>query len=159
MANAKNMRNDVLISVSVLLGLFFTFTLGMPVLDSVTGLIVSLFIIRTSVGIFIESNVELMDGVKDVSVYNKIFEAVERVPGASRPHRVRSRMIGNLYMIDLDVEADGNITLDAAHSIADAVEHSIKESVENVYDIVVHVEPKGCHHSAEKFGLNRELLS
>ena len=26
-----------------------------------------------------------MDGVKDVNVYNKIFEAVEEVPGASKP--------------------------------------------------------------------------
>jgi cation diffusion facilitator family transporter len=158
MANAMNMRNDVLISCSVLLGLFFTFTLGLPILDAVTGLIVSFFILRTSVSIFMESNVELMDGVKDVSVYNKIFEAVDKVPGASRPHRVRSRLIGNLYMIDLDVEADGSITLNEAHAIADAVEHSNKNSIENVYDIVVHVEPQGVHHPDEKFGLTRELM-
>ncbi|GHU57282.1 cation transporter [Bacteroidia bacterium] len=157
-ANAKNMRSDVLISVSVLLGLFFTFILQLPILDSITGLVVSFFIIRTSIGIFIDSNVELMDGVKDISVYNKIFEAVERVPGASNPHRVRSRLIGNLYMIDLDVEADGNLSLSEAHSIADAVEHSIKDSIEHVYDIVVHIEPKDKHHDAEKFGLDPQMI-
>jgi cation diffusion facilitator family transporter len=157
-ANAKNMRSDVLISVSVLLGLFFTFILRLPVLDAVTGLVVSFFIIRTSIGIFMDSNVELMDGVKDITVYNKIFEAVERVPGASNPHRVRSRLIGNLYMIDLDVEADGNLSLSEAHSISDAVEHSIKASIENVYDIVVHIEPKGKHHDAEKFGLDPQMI-
>jgi cation diffusion facilitator family transporter len=158
MANAKNMRNDVIISVSVLLGLFFTFTLQLPVLDSVTGLVVSFFIIRSSIGIFMDSNVELMDGVKDVSVYNKIFEAVEQVPGAMNPHRVRSRLIGNLYMIDLDVEADGNISLNEAHAIADAVERSIKASLENVYDIVVHVEPLGKQHSIEKFGIDKDMI-
>jgi cation diffusion facilitator family transporter len=157
-ANAMNMRNDVIISVSVLLGLFFTFILKLPILDSITGLIVSLFIIRTSVCIFMDSNVELMDGVKDVSVYNKIFDAVERVPGASNPHRVRSRLIGNMYMIDLDVEADGNISLHEAHNIANEVENSIKDSIENVYDIVVHIEPKGKHHPEEKFGINKECL-
>jgi cation diffusion facilitator family transporter len=157
-ANAKNMRNDVVISASVLLGLVFTFILKLPVLDSITGLVVSLFIIRSSVGIFMDSSVELMDGVKDMSVYAKIFDAVEKVPGASNPHRVRSRLIGNLYMIDLDVEADGNITLSEAHSIADAVERSIKESVENVYDIVVHIEPFGKHHPAEKFGINKTMI-
>ena len=157
-ANAMNMRNDVLISVSVLLGLFFTFMLKLPILDSITGLVVSLFILKTSVSIFMDSNVELMDGVKDVTIYNKIFEAVERVPGASNPHRVRSRMIGNMYMIDLDVEADGNISLLEAHNIADEVEKSIKESIENVYDIVVHIEPEGRHHQAEKFGIGKENL-
>jgi cation diffusion facilitator family transporter len=157
-ANARNMRNDVIISISVLLGLLFTFVLRLPVLDSVTGLIVSLFIIRSSVCIFMESNVELMDGVKDISVYNKIFEAVDKVPGATNPHRVRSRLIGNLYMIHLDVEADGNISLNEAHSIADAVEKNIKDSVENVYDIVVHIEPSGKHHPMEKFGINKDMM-
>jgi cation diffusion facilitator family transporter len=157
MANAKNMRNDVIISVSVLLGLLFTFILKLPVLDAVTGLVVSVFIIRSSIGIFMDSNVELMDGVKDVSVYDKIFEAVENVPGATNPHRVRSRLIGNLYMIHLDVEADGNLTLNEAHGIADAVERSIKASIENVYDIVVHIEPVGKHHSAEKFGISKTM--
>jgi divalent metal cation (Fe/Co/Zn/Cd) transporter len=91
-------------------------------------------------------------------VYHKIFEAVEKVPGASNPHRVRSRQIGNTYMIVLDIEADGNITLTEAHKIADEVEKSIKQSIESVYDIVVHIEPKGKHHSEEKFGVNKKML-
>lgn len=157
-ANAVNMRNDVIISVGVLIGLIFTFVFKMPILDSVMGLIISLFIIKSSISIFLDSNVELMDGVKDVSVYRKIFDAVDKVSQASNPHRVRSRQIGGLYMISLDIEADGEMTLNEAHEVAEAVERSIKESVENIYDIVVHVEPKGKHHSEEKFGLDKEMI-
>ncbi|WP_080904864.1 cation diffusion facilitator family transporter [Parabacteroides sp. Marseille-P3160] len=157
-ANAVNMRNDVLISIGVLLGLTFTFILKLPVLDSITGLLISLFIIKSSVSIFLDSNVELMDGVKDTSVYDRIFAAVERVPGASNPHRVRSRQIGTMYMIELDIEVDGNMSLLKAHDIADAVEKSIKDSVENVYDIVIHLEPKGKCHSVEKFGVNKDMI-
>jgi cation diffusion facilitator family transporter len=152
-ANAKNMRNDVLISVGVLLGLAFTYLLRLPILDAVTGLLISLFIIRTAIEIFIDSNIELMDGVKDEGVYQKIFDAVERVEGASNPHRVRSRLIGGMYMVDLDIEADGEITLAEAHEIAERVEDSISEALENVYDIVVHIEPAGKHHDAEQFGI------
>jgi len=158
MANAVNMRNDVVISVSVLLGLIFTFVLKLPILDSLTGLIISLFIIKSSVTIFIDSNVELMDGVKDVSVYKKIFEAVDHVPGATNPHRVRSRQIGNMYMIALDIEVDGDLSLSEAHEIAESVEQSIKDTVENVYDIVVHVEPIGKQHSVEKFGIDKKMI-
>ncbi|MDH6354819.1 cation diffusion facilitator family transporter [Dysgonomonas sp. PH5-45] len=158
MANAKNMRNDILISLSVLLGLAFTFLLQLPILDSVTGLFVSLFIIKSSISIFMDSNVELMDGVKDTSVYEKIFEAVDKVQGASNPHRVRSRQIGGMYMIVLDVEADGEITLNEAHNIAQEVEESIKQTIVNVYDIVVHVEPRGVHHVEEKFGINKNTF-
>lgn len=157
-ANAINMRNDVIISAGVLLGLAFTFLLKLPILDSITGLIISLFIIKSSISIFIDSNVELMDGVKDETIYNKIFEAVDKVPGASNPHRVRSRQIGNLYMIDLDIEADGDITLNEAHEIAEAVEERIKEAIEDVYDIVIHVEPKGTCQKAEPFGVDEKMV-
>ena len=148
-ANAINMRNDVIISSGVLLGLIFTFIFKLPILDSITGLIISLFIIKSSIGIFIDSNVELMDGVK----------AVETVPGASNPHRVRSRMIGNIYMITLDIEVNPQITITQAHQIADAVEKSIKSSIDNVYDILVHVEPAGECQTDEKFGIDKGMVN
>ena len=157
-ANAVNMRNDVIISLGVLVGLVFTFALDMPVLDTVTGLVISLFIIKSSVTIFMDSNVELMDGVKDETVYARIFQAVEAVPGAHNPHRVRSRQIGNMYMIALDIEVDGTISVTEAHRIANEVERSIKARIDNIYDIVVHVEPEGVHHDAEKFGIDRGMV-
>lgn len=157
-ANALNMRNDIIISAGVLIGLVFTFVLKLPILDTVTGLIISIFIIRSAIKIFIDANIELMDGVKDISIYEKIFEAVEKVPGASNPHRVRSRQLGNMYMIALDVEADSSISLKEAHDIATAVEKSIKETIDNVYDIVVHIEPQGVHHPLEKFGIDKNLF-
>ncbi len=157
-ANARNMRNDVLISSGVLLGLLFTFVLKLPILDSITGLLISLYIIKSSIGIFKESNIALMDGVSDTSVYEQIIVAAETVPGASNPHRIRSRQLGNMYMIVLDVEADGNLTLYKAHEIAQQVEESIKRSVENVYDIVVHVEPKDTSHKEEKFGIDKSTI-
>lgn len=157
-ANAINMRNDVLISSGVLVGLIFTFIFKLPLLDAVTGLLISLFIIKSAISIFMDSNVELMDGVRDESVYNKIFEAVDKIPGASNPHRVRSRQLGNMYMIALDIEADGEITLNQAHEIAHKVEESIKETVENVYDIIIHVEPAGKCHEIEKFGITKDMI-
>lgn len=158
MANAVNMRNDVVISVGVLVGLVFTFLLKLPVLDQITGLIISAFIIKSAIDIFMDSNVELMDGVKDETVYRKIFDAVEAVPGAHNPHRVRSRQIGNMYMVALDIEVDGSISVTDAHHIATEVERNIKSNIDNIYDIVVHVEPEGVHHDAEKFGIDKGMI-
>lgn len=151
-ANGINMRNDVVISLSVLVGLFFSFVLELPILDSVTALLVSCFIVWSAVRIFMDSNTELMDGVKDVTVYQKIFDAIEKVDGIKNTHRVRSRSIGNKYMITLDVEADGNITLNQAHALTIEVEQRIRESIPEVYDIVVHIEPFGTHPE-EVFGV------
>lgn len=158
-ANARNMKMDVFMSLSVLLGLFFTFVLEAPWLDSVTGLLISIYIILSSIRIFIDTNVVLMDGVKDTSIYQQIIHAVERVPGVTNPHRIRSRQLGNLYVIGLDIEVDGNISLYEAHDISQAVEESIKENIDNIYDIIVHIEPAGITQSAEKFGVDKNNIS
>lgn len=157
-ANAVNMRNDVIISAGVLLGLVCTFVLDMPVLDAVIALLIGLYIVWSAIGIFRDANVALMDGMEDTSVYGKIIEAVERVPGASNPHRIRSSQIGNMYNIVLDIEVDGHLSLTEAHRIAQHVEDSIKKNIENIYDIVVHVEPVGTKHGAEQYGISRKEL-
>ena len=157
-ANAVNMRNDVIISTGVLLGLVFVFVLELPILDPIVALLISLYIIYSAFGIFMDANVVLMDGVSDVSIYKEIIEATERVSGAYNPHRIRSHRSGNRYTVVLDIEVDGELSLAEAHCIAQEVEESIKRSVENIYDIVVHVEPKGSKHCEEKYGVNKENL-
>lgn len=155
-ANAKNMRNDVLISVSVLIGLLFTYGLKLPILDAITGVLVSLFIIRTGIGIFLDSDEELMDAVKDTSIYEKIFGAVEMVSGVSNPHRVRVRPIGGMYVISMDVEVDGHLSILEGHDLVNKVESNIRNVIDNVYDIRIHIEPKGVQHHPENFGLEKE---
>src|SRR6056297_3198528 len=70
-ANGKNMRNDILISMSVLVGLFFTYQLELPVVDLITALLVSIWIMKDAFSIFMQSSVELMDGVEDSTIYYK----------------------------------------------------------------------------------------
>jgi len=151
-ANAKNMKNDVLISFSVLAGLFFVYILEIPILDPITALVVSLFILKTGFEIFKETNIELMDGVKDNAVYTQLFEAIKECQNAFNPHRVRIRQMGDLYVISLDLEVDGNISVYESHKISRAVEEAIYRKIENVYDIRIHIEPKG-NVEEEKFGL------
>jgi len=155
-ANARNMQNDVLISLTVLIGLFFTFTLKLPILDSIIALIVSIWIFRIALQIFFQSNTELMDGMKDPVLYCELFNAVKKVKGAQNPHRVRLRKIGNYNMISMDIEVDPNITVNEAHKIAQSIETIIRETLPDVYDIVVHVEPIGNLEENEKYGLREK---
>lgn len=156
-ANAKNMKYDVAISCAVLVGLLCTKIFSMPVIDVVAALAVSLWVIKGSISIFIETSNTLMDGVKDCSVYDKIFEAVEEVKGAINPHNVRTRQIGHLYSIVIDIEADGNLSLRNAHEIAKQVEDKIREKVENIYDIVIHIDPIGLEEKDAAFGISKNM--
>ncbi|MBE0641461.1 MAG: cation transporter [Bacteroidales bacterium] len=142
-ANARNMQGDVLISVGVMFGLVFTFWFNQPVLDLIVAILIGAWIIRIAFRIFMESNVELMDGVNDPEVFLKIFQAVDKVREAHNPHRIRTRQIGGKYIIALDVEVEPSLRVDEAHLIALQVEAAIREEIDMVFDILVHVEPLG----------------
>jgi len=156
MANAKNMQNDVIISVAVLTGLFFTYILRLPILDTITALAVSLWIMKTAFEIFMQTNLELMDGIKNPAIYKKIFKAIDAVKGVTNPHKVRLRKLGNMYIMDIDIEVDASLTVHEAHEIAHQVEESIKAKINNIYDIMIHIEPLGDINKNEKFGVTRK---
>ena len=99
-----------------------------------------------------------MEGFDDTSLYGRIFDAVESVPGAWNPHRARIRTIGTHRIVDLDIEVDGNLTVQEAHEIAQQAEDAIVSCIHNVYDVLVHVEPRGTDQNAERFGVSRTDL-
>jgi cation diffusion facilitator family transporter len=156
-ANAKNMTADVLLSAGVLAGLGLSMILGIGVIDSWAAVLVGLWVIKSALGIFMEANLELMDGGSHRAYYQIVFDAVNSVEEAGNPHRVRMRRIAGLWDIDIDIEVPPNKTVIEAHWIAYKVEKAIKERVENVYDIMIHVEPEGNTEN-EGYGLSEESL-
>jgi len=158
MVNGKNMQADVLISASVLVGLLAVFVFGIPLFDTVTALLVSLWVLRVAVKIFMQTSFELMDGTKDCSIYDRIFEAIEAVEGVHHPHRVRSRNIGHKIMINIDLEMDGGMSLHDAHELAHRVEDSIRSRIDNVFDVAIHVEPLGDSTTEEVLGVDKPAV-
>jgi len=160
-ANAKNMSADVLLSAGVLAGLGLSMLLDIGVIDSWAAVLVGLWVIKSALGIFLEVNTELMDGGSNGDFYRAVFDAVKSVDGAERPHRVRMRRIAGFWDIDIDIEVPPNKTVAEAHGIACRVEVAIKERVENVYDIVVHVEPAGDVGNTENegYGLSEKTFT
>jgi len=156
-ANAKNMAADVLLSAGVLAGLALSLHFYVAVIDSWAALLVGLWVIKSALGIFLEANTELMDGGSNKEYYQQVFEAVNSVEEAGKPHRVRMRRIASLWDIDIDIEVPPHLTITEAHLIAFKVEKAIKARVENVYDIMVHVEPAG-NQEIEGYGLSEEAL-
>ena len=153
MANARNMRNDILLSMSVLASLVLTLILEEPLIDRFIALLISIFIMYEGFRIFMKSNIDLMDGIDNTELYRRLFESIHQVEGAHNPHRVRARKIGHYYMVNLDVEVDPELSVKEAHEIAKNVEKSIKSNLRNIYDIMVHVEPLGNREEDEKYGI------
>ncbi len=155
-ADAKNMVNDVIISVSVLTGLIVTFILKMPILDTITAFLISLWIMKTAFGIFMETNVELMDGLEDTSIYRDVFNAACSVKGVRNPHKTRIRKINTKYVVDMEIEVDGSLTVKEGHEKATEVKKCIQNQIDNVYDVIIHVEPIGNKETSETYGLSKK---
>jgi cation diffusion facilitator family transporter len=154
-ANAQNMKGDIVMSAGVLAGIGAARVFNCPLLDPVTAILVSAWVIKNAAKIFMEMNTELMDGNPDEGIYKIMFDAVMSVKGVSNPHRARIRKIASHWDIDLDIEVDAGMTVHTAHEIANRVEKAVRRAIPDVYDIMVHVEPAGHgnHHDREQFGL------
>ena len=152
-ANAQNMINDILISGSVLFGLVLAYIIDSPLVDPIVALLVSFFILKNAIQIFWEMNVELMDGNTNKEVYQQLFDAVRTVEGVSNPHRVRMRKIAAFWDVDLDIEVAGTMSVIEAHDLSEKVALAIRNTIPDIYDVMVHVEPVGHFGEEEGYGL------
>jgi cation diffusion facilitator family transporter len=157
-ASGRNMLADLYVSLGVLIGAFSTITLQIPLIDPLVAILISCWIMRTAVHIFLEANTELMEGVKDVSIYRQVFAAVQEVKDVFNPHRTRIRKLANLYLIDIDIEVDGRLTVAEGHQLAVEVENMLRQRIDNLYDVAVHVEPLGNIETEEKYGLSPQEI-
>jgi len=156
-ANAKNMASDVLISLGVLVGFAVAHLTGSGQADSIMAILIGLWIIRTAISIFTDANLELMDGNSDMKSYQIIVDSVNAIEGAHTLHRARMRRIGGFWDISFDINVDPQCSVSDAHIIASNVEKEIKRRLENVLDIMIHVEPLG-DDSIEGFGLSENEI-
>ncbi len=157
-ANALNMKNDIIMSLGILVGLFLSEQFKLPILDPIIALLVGLWVIKNAAKLFLQVNFELMDGNADNSLYQKLFSAVSSVQGVHNPHKARIRKMASLFDIDLDIEVEPSMTVYDAHEKAEQVEEAIREVIPEAYDILIHIEPLGSdsHQREEKYGLKPE---
>lgn len=137
-ADAFHTLSDVLVSISVIVGLVFV-RLGFTIADSIASLLVAVMILRSAYEVFRQANQTLSDEAR-IPVAD-IKAVADAVPGALDCHAVRTRGTeGEVYM-DLHILVDPNMTIERAHRVAGEVEAALNERFPQVVDIVVHVEP------------------
>lgn len=142
-ANAWHHRSDALSSIGAAIGIGGAILLGghWRVLDPITALIVSFFIVKVSVQLLLPCVDELLEKSLPADVEDNILETILSFPGVSSPHHLRTRRIGNYYAIEVHVRMDGKISLEEAHRTATAVEKKLREQYGKGTHIGIHLEP------------------
>lgn len=139
-ANSRDHFNDMIITsvnlVSCILSIY-----GIYFLDGVVGIIISLWIIYTSIKLYIESYNVLMDKSISVETKNEVYEIIDRHKEIRRVIHFNSTPVGYKYQISFTIYVDGNMSTFNSHDIANKLEKEIIKEIDEIYLVIIHVNP------------------
>jgi len=139
-ADAQHTRSDIYATAGVIIGLVLS-RAGFMRADAVVGAVVGLFVARAGIGILREAADALAD--RNRLDTDGIIKLACDIDGVIECHRVRTRGTGGHVFVDLHVIVRPDLSVMEGHRIAHIVEERIKNCLDSVVDVVVHIEPKG----------------
>ena len=109
--------------------------------DHFGGAIVGLIIIFLGVRVVRDTTLLLIDTMPDAQSMDRIRQVGLSVPGARGIEKCFARKTGLRWHVDLHLEVDPGMSVLQSHEIATQVRIRIKEKLDWVADVLVHVEP------------------
>lgn len=140
MADAWHHRSDALSSVGALIGIGGA-RLGFPVLDPIASVIICVFIVKAAYDIFKDAIGKMVDKSCDEETEEKMRRLIEEQQGVLKVDVLRTRLFGAKMYVDIEIAADGDITLREGHEIAQVVHDKVEEEFPLVKHCMVHVNP------------------
>lgn len=144
MADAWHHRSDSLSSIGSFAGILGA-RLGYPILDPIASVVICLFIAKAAVDIFRDAIDKMVDRSCDEKTEKSIKDEIEGIPGVERIDLLKTRLFGSKIYVDIEIAADEDLSLKAAHAIAERVHNTIEEKFQDVKHCMVHVNPARVH--------------
>jgi cation diffusion facilitator family transporter len=133
---------DLAANVVVLIGVISGAYLGAPGLDAAAGLVVAVWLFWGAISLLRESADHLLDHAGPEEDRVSIAAAVLADPRISGLHQLRTRMAGQVLMVQMHVDLDPQLTLESAHAIVVEAEQRILAAFPHA-DILIHADPRG----------------
>lgn len=142
-ANAWHHRSDALSSVGTTVGIGGAIILGekWAVLDPLTAIVVSFFIMKAAWSVLSKAVDELTDGSLPKETEDEIESIVSEDKDVSVVHNLCTRRIGNRIAIEMHVRMPGETSLYVAHHHATEIEQRLKQRFGADTHISIHLEP------------------
>ena len=140
MADAWHHRSDAFSSRGALIGIGGE-RLGFPMMDSIASLVIFVFIVKAAFDIFKDAMDKMVDHSCDEAMENQLRDCIMRNDNVLGIDILQTRIFGNKIYVDVEIQADGSLTLQEGHKIAEAVHDDIERTFPKVKHIMVHVNP------------------
>jgi cation diffusion facilitator family transporter len=151
-ANAWHSRSDAISSVVVMIGVGGTMA-GLDYLDSVAAVIVGAMVGKIGWDLVWQSVHELVDTGLDPERVELIRREVLSVGGVRELHMLRTRQMGGEALVDVHVIVDPRLSVSEGHYIGEKVRRRLIKEVEEVADVMVHVDPEDDEKMAPSLNL------
>ena len=139
-ANAWHHRSDALSSIAVVAG-FVSLKFGFKYGDQMAAAAVGLMIILVAVRIISDCLHELTESAVDSDTIEHIKNIINADSSIRQWHKLRTRTVGREVFLDLHILVDPDLSVAAAHQIAENLENALDEQIARPVNITVHIEP------------------
>ena len=109
--------------------------------DPIASIVICVMIAKASIDIFRDAIDKMVDHSCDAKTEESMKREILKVPGVRRVDLLKTRLFGSKMYVDIEIAADGNISLFDAHDIAENVHHTIENKFKDVKHCMVHVNP------------------
>lgn len=139
-SNMLDHRNDIFLTLGVLISIIFS-KYGINFIDSIFGIIISIWFLFSGIKLFKESFNILMDISLDKETKSKIEDMVLENDDVIKIDDIHSVSVGYKYIVVLTICVDGNLSTFLSHEVANNIENNIIEEFENIKEVFVHINP------------------
>ncbi len=139
-ASAWDHRSDALSSVGALIGIAGA-RMGAPIMEPLASAVICLFILKAAWDIFREATGKMVDRACDEETEKAIAACVLRQEQVLGIDMLQTREFGSRIYVDLEIRADGELSLRESHAVAERVHDCIEREFPRVKHIMVHVNP------------------
>ena len=140
-ANAWHHRSDAISSVVVIVGIGGTMA-GLPYLDAIAAIGVALMIAKIAWELGWHAVHELIDTALEAERVEAIRNVIQSVDGVRELHTLRTRRMGADALVDVHIQVDPLLSVSEGHYISESVRHRVIREIDEVQDVLVHIDPE-----------------
>ena len=140
-ANAWHSRSDAISSIIVVIGILGSMA-GLTYLDAIAAIGVGVMIAKIGWDLAWNSLKELVDTGLESERVKEIEKSILDVDGVGTLHILRTRQIGADALVDVHIQVDPYLSVSEAHYISETVRTKLIHEIEEVIDVMVHIDPE-----------------
>jgi len=134
--------SDLASNLVALTGIAAAAWLGLGSLDAAAGLGVAALLLWGAIGVFRQASAQLMDHELSKAARAQIVDLMTQDPRISDVHELRTRAAGPIMHVQMHVDLDPELTLEAVHKAIVAAEKRLLEAFPSA-DVIIHADPRG----------------